>query len=282
MVFKNITLTLLTGYIHSNIIITEDQCTALIGAGRKTRVHQERGGSPLFLFLIKEAMPLRELSIFIDESGDFGEYDYHSPYYIISMVFHNQETDISEPLEKLNTNLRNIDYPNHCIHTGPIIRRENEYEYESIENRRRIFNFMVTFIKHIDIRYKCFFIEKKHFEDSVEAVGNLSKQISIFIRDHYSDFLAYNTIKVYYDNGQTEVSKLLSTVFNALLPSVQIKKVIPSDYRLFQTADLFCSMELVRLKVKNNIVSASEMEFFGNLRDLKKNYLKPLHKKEWI
>ena len=55
-----------------------------------------------------------------------------------------------------------------------------------------------------------------------------------------------------------------------------------SDYRLFQTADLFCSMELVRLKVKNNIVSASEMEFFGNLRDLKKNYLKPLHKKEWI
>ena len=226
-------------------------------------------------------MPLRELSIFIDESGDFGEYDYHSPYYIISMVFHNQETDISEPLEKLNTNLRNIDYPNHCIHTGPIIRRENEYEFESIENRRRIFNFMVTFIKHIDIRYKCFFIEKKHFEDSVEAVGNLSKQISIFIRDHYSDFLAYNTIKVYYDNGQTEVSKLLSTVFNALLPSVQIKKVIPSDYRLFQTADLFCSMELVRLKVKNNIVSASEMEFFGNLRDLKKNYLKPLHKKEW-
>ena len=259
MVFKNLTLTLLTGYIHSNIIITEDQCTALIGAGRKTRVHQERGGSPLFLFLIKKAMPLRELSIFIDESGDFGEYDYHSPYYIISMVFHNQETDISEPLEKLNTNLRNIDYPNHCIHTGPIIRRENEYEYESIENRRRIFNFMVTFIKHIDIRYKCFFIEKKHFEDSVEAVGNLSKQISIFIRDHYSDFLAYNTIKVYYDNGQTEVSKLLSTVFNALLPSVQIKKVIPSDYRLFQTADLFCSMELVRLKVKNNIVSASEM-----------------------
>ena len=25
----------------------------------------------------------RELSVFIDESGDFGEYDYHSPYYII-------------------------------------------------------------------------------------------------------------------------------------------------------------------------------------------------------
>ena len=225
---------------------------------------------------------MNELSIFIDESGDFGEYDSHSPYYIISMVFHNQASDISGPLEKLNTNLRNINYPDHCVHTGPIIRRENEYEFESIENRRRIFNFMITFIKHIDIRYKCFFIEKKHMEDSVEAVSNLSKQISVFIRGHYQEFLTFNEIKIYYDNGQVEVSKLLATVFNALLPGIQIKKVIPSDYRLFQAADLFCSMELVRLKIQTHTVSASEMEFFGNLRDLKKNYLKPLRKKEWV
>ena len=27
---------------------------------------------------------MKELSIFIDESGDFGQYDYHAPYYIIS------------------------------------------------------------------------------------------------------------------------------------------------------------------------------------------------------
>lgn len=27
---------------------------------------------------------MKELSIFIDESGDFGEYDYHSPWYIVS------------------------------------------------------------------------------------------------------------------------------------------------------------------------------------------------------
>ncbi len=25
---------------------------------------------------------MKELSIFIDESGDFGEYDYHSPWYM--------------------------------------------------------------------------------------------------------------------------------------------------------------------------------------------------------
>ena len=85
---------------------------------------------------------MSELSIFIDESGDFGPYDYRSPYYIITMVFHDQAIDISAPIAKLNTDLANRGFPNHCVHTGPIIRRENEYEFESIETRRRILNSM--------------------------------------------------------------------------------------------------------------------------------------------
>lgn len=227
---------------------------------------------------------MSELSIFIDESGDFGDYDYHSPYYIISMVYHDQSTDISKPLHSLANQLSSIGYePDHCIHTGPIIRRENEYEYETIDTRRKIFNYMVTFIKHIDVRFKCFYIEKKHIEDSVEVVGKLSKQIANFIREHYQEFLSYDTVKIYYDNGEAEVSKLLSTVFNALLPSVLIKRVIPSDYRLFQVADFICTMELVNLKLEAGALSHSELEFFGTVRDLKKNYLKVLKKKEgWV
>lgn len=31
----------------------------------------------------------KELSIFIDESGDFGKYDYQSPFYILTLVFHD-------------------------------------------------------------------------------------------------------------------------------------------------------------------------------------------------
>ena len=45
-----------------------------------------------------------ELSVFVDESGDFGEYDYHAPYYIISLVFHNQSHDIQFDLSHLMMN----------------------------------------------------------------------------------------------------------------------------------------------------------------------------------
>ena len=66
---------------------------------------------------------MKELSIFIDESGDFGEYDYHSPWYIVTMVFHEQEASIQEPMEYLNRELSLLGLENHCIHTGPIIRK---------------------------------------------------------------------------------------------------------------------------------------------------------------
>ena len=167
---------------------------------------------------------MKELGLFIDESGDFGEYSHHSPSYIITMVFHNQE---------------------------------------------------------VDIKYKCFHIEKKHIADSVEATGKLSKQISQFIRDHYEEFLANDAVKIYYDNGQVEISKLLASVFNALLSNPIFRKVMPSDYKLFQAADFICTMELIKLKLENNFFSNSERNFFGNQRDLKQNYLKALKRKEW-
>lgn len=225
---------------------------------------------------------MKELSIFIDESGDFGAYAFHSPYYIITMVFHDQDHDIQEAVNKLNQELSYLNLDNLCIHTGPIIRKEEIYINMDIRERRRIFNKMIAFIRQVDIQYKCFYIEKKHIKDVVEATGKLSKQISQFILAHYEKLMGIETVKIYYDNGQVEVSKILSSVFNALLNNVQFRKVMPENYKLFQVADLFCTMELVRLKIDNNMFSKSEEIFFGNKRDLKKNYLKPLKKKEWI
>lgn len=43
---------------------------------------------------------MKELSFYVDESGDFGEYDYNAPFYIISFILHNHEVDISEDVAK--------------------------------------------------------------------------------------------------------------------------------------------------------------------------------------
>lgn len=223
---------------------------------------------------------MRELSIFIDESGDFGEYSYHSPWYIVSMVFHDQENSIEEPMVYLERELARLGLQNHCIHTGPIIRKEEEYLNMDYFERRKIFNKMVTFVRQSKIKFKSFYIEKKHIEDMVDASGKLSKQIANFIREHYDYFLSYDLIKVYYDNGQVELSKILSTLFNAFLPRVEFRKVTPSDYRLFQVADMICTFQLIKLKIEEHKFSKSEQKFFGNINDLKRNYIKIINRQD--
>ena len=223
---------------------------------------------------------MKELSIFIDESGDFGEYAYHSPWYIVTMVFHEQEKSIQEPMEYLNRELFLLGLENHCIHTGPIIRKEDEYSEMNYLERRKIFNKMVTFMRQSGVEYKSFHIEKKHIGDIVEATGKLSKQISVFIKGHYDFLLSFDLVKVYYDNGQVELNKILSTLFNAFLPRVEFRKVKPSDYRLFQVADMICTFELLKLKIQNHSLSKSEKIFFGSVNDLKRNYLKIVNRQD--
>ena len=225
---------------------------------------------------------MNELSIFVDESGDFGEYNHHSPYYIITMVFHNQDNDITDDIIKFNNELSLLGFEkNHCVHNGPIIRREAPYEHMSIKERRHIFNKMVAFTRQLHITFKCIHIEKKHISDTIEASGKLSKQLASFIRDNYNDLLSYDKIKVYYDNGQIELTRILSSVLNALLPEVEFRKVIPSEYKLFQVADLICTLELIRLKFDSNTISKHELTFWGKEGDFKKNYLKRVYQKEY-
>ena len=219
---------------------------------------------------------MKELSIFIDESGDFGEYDYHSPYYIIAMVMHDQMYNMTQELNKLETELQYIGYPNHCVHAGPIIRQEQEYRFEILEIRQKIMKKMMSFLRNVNVKYKTIYIEKKHIADEVEAAGNLAKQLSRFLRNNMSFFSSYDVVKIYYDNGQIELNKILSSVFNVLFDHVEFRKVIPSEYRLFQVADLVCTLQLLELKCDNHSLSNSEKRFFESDRVLKKNYLKPL------
>jgi len=220
------------------------------------------------------------LSIFIDESGDFGEYAPHSPYYIISLVLHNQDDNIAYDLHIIEQNLINAGYPHHCVHVGPLIRGEEEYRSMNINERKVILRHMMAFFRHIDISFKSFYIEKKHADNALSSVLKLSKQISLFVKDNLGFFLGFDKVIIYYDNGQHQINMALASIFGSLLDNVEFRKVIPSDYRLFQLADLMCTLTLTRLKAENNNLSRSEMYFFEDERTLTKQYFKLMDEKE--
>ncbi len=201
-------------------------------------------------------------------------------HHIISMVFHNQRVNIQPELQKLESFFSQINLHHHCIHAGPIIRQEAEYRYMEPAIRTKILKRLMAFVRNVDLNCECFYVEKKHLQDEVELAGKLSKSISCFIRQHYEFFVGFDIVKIYYDNGQVEVTKILSAVFNTMLENVEFRKVMPSDYRLFQVADLVCTLKLTELKMQQHSLSKSELLFFGDERTLKKNYLKPISSKK--
>ena len=91
-------------------------------------------------------------------------------------------------------------------------------------------------------------------------------------------FARAKKIKLYYGNGQDQVKNVLRTTLRAF--QVEFKtSVLPARYRLFQAADLICTIELLAVKhLKGIPLNKGEEFFFGKWRDLKKKYLAPLRR----
>lgn len=223
-----------------------------------------------------------QLSIFVDESGDFGEYSAHSPYYIIAMIFHDQSKDIFRNINHLNESLENMGLgKDFAIHTEPIIRREEIYEKMTPNERRAILSKLFYFVMKSDISYKTFVFEKRQFEDLLKLEGRMAKEMSFFIRDNIKYFQAFDEVILYYDNGQRNLNRILNSVLFTELSKYDVRKVSPKDYKLFQVADLICTLQLLDIKHKKNELTNSELLIFHNPKDLKKQFLKPIKKKEF-
>lgn len=220
------------------------------------------------------------LSIFIDESGDFGAYESHCPYYLVSMVMHDQRIEIKDNLICLDEHLQRLGYPNHAIHTGPLIRREAVYANDTVESRKKLFNSLFHFTRQLNFRYICVSIRKSECRDEIDMASHLSRAISEELRWNKEYLESFEKVIIYYDNGQIELTKILTSIFNSLFFNVEFRKVQPVNYRLFQVADLICTLELLSIKERNHLLTKSEEMFFGSVKELKKSYLKPLQKKK--
>lgn len=222
------------------------------------------------------------LSIFVDESGDFGKVENNSPYYLVSLIFHNQSDDISKPIAELENALSYIETEQKYIHTGPLIRREPPYHNMTIDERRRLIYKMRTFFLHAPILHTTIKINRKDARDKFALASQISKLLKAYINKHFEFFSAFDKIIVYYDNGQQELNLVLNTIFSLLLSSVEFRKASPLEYRLLQLADYICTIELLSIKFSEKRLSKSETSFFYKPQELKKSFVKSIKTKELL
>ena len=225
---------------------------------------------------------MNAIEVFIDESGDFGQYSEHSPYYFVTMVFHEAAEELYSKICDLEYRLSVLGLENHCIHSSPAIRGEDEYYGIDLAVRRKIVSSLMAFMHKASFRYKCFFVKKIQNCDASMVLDGLRSQIDSFVTVNYNVLSAYSCLTVAYDKGQKQISQLICDTLEKRFCNVRVTKTLPIHSRLSQVADLVCTMNRIarRLNAVGRLTK-SESYFFGGEKNFKRNWYKSICKNEW-
>ena len=224
------------------------------------------------------------LSIFVDESGDSGDYNknknvFSDKFYIITFVFHEQKNDISPNIKYFENKLAQYDYYYQSVHCGPLIRREYPFEGFKAEDIRHILNALNNFSRKLPINCYSVIVDKSINDDLQKLNKAIHNEVQQMINDNYNYFHSFNKIIIYYDNGQEIVSRALKNTFETEFDNIDRRKVKPKEYRLLQVADLFCTITLMELKRQKYHFSSSEKAVFS-ANVFKKQFLNTIRSKK--
>ena len=225
------------------------------------------------------------LSVFVDESGNFGDPDDPARYCIVTLVFHDQSSDISQYVKELDRSNYDLglDPESFRFHMGPLIRQEDEYAAMSRPMRGKILDRIMTFVRKVDFKYHCIGVDTKFINSAQQIYDRLKAQLMDFIEEQRQLFDSIDKVKVYYDAGQKPVGKLLEETFTENVShQLEFAQGVRQDlYKLLQVADLICTARLIEVRLLDGgALTKSENRFFGGQRDFQRNILKRVKRKE--
>ena len=170
-----------------------------------------------------------------------------------------------------------------CFHAGPLLRKEKGYMYMPRKERKAIFSRMLLFSRQMPFTWHCLVVDKEFVTSSRQIVERLQRQLAEFLDANRGVFNSADCVKLYYDCGQTPVTELLHDTFSAHIGArLEFAQAVrPRNYKLFQLADLICTVKLIETKLAQKIPFKDyESKFFGNKRLFIRNILKQVKAKE--
>ena len=221
---------------------------------------------------------MRELSVFIDESGSYGLQD---KYYLLTLFLHEQDDDISEGIKLYEQSLAEKGLPDVPFHTSPLLNGHDDYEGMELADRKRLLSAFRVFFRHMPVRYTCVALKTKEYPATDEVSNTMRRRLVEFLFDELPYFQGFDAVKIYYDNGQQSIAEAVHKAMDYALAkdAVIYRSASPADYRLSQVADYICTMELTALKYADKAATATDGKFFGSWSQFKKGILKEVRSK---
>jgi len=214
----------------------------------------------------------------VDESG---EQEGPSRYYLLTIVFHEQDADLSTAVAHYEQSLRTKNLPDIPFHASPLMNGHGEYTGLDLETRKRLLNTFNVFAQNLPVSYVTFQYRKSEVDTPEKLSSRMRRDLAEFIFDRLHRFQQFDKIKIYYDGGQKVVSEALHAAIDYTLSkrATIYRKTQFRDYRLSQVADYFCAIELARIKYEQGEETSTDVKVFGYVGTFKKNYLKQIKRK---
>ena len=222
---------------------------------------------------------MKRLNIFVDETGEFGFGKGSSELYGVSFTFHEQNNNITTELNKLNNILEKIGYTN-MIHMADLIMKRGDYSKFSIKKRKTISNSIYQLSRKIQVKYKTIIINKKYTDNGRILKQKLSLEINRLVKEHEKYFNKFDSIILYYDNGQEALGTILDAIFSRYEGFVHKSEFNHKEKRLFQVSDMLTYIDKYDYKYKNKMSIANGEKYFFSTNEIRK-ILKELNKKRF-
>ena len=146
------------------------------------------------------------MSVFADESGELGT---ESKYYLLTFVFHDQSQDISIPVGLYEQALAAKGLPNIPMHASPLMNGHDDYEMLDLQIRKQLFAAFFAMLQHLPVAYKTFSYRKSQFATSEALMARMKRDIVNFMFEHLEWLQKFDEVKIYYDDGQQNVTRVL-------------------------------------------------------------------------
>ena len=93
---------------------------------------------------------MKELSVFVDESGDKSM---HARYFLVSVVIHDQANKIAEKINAYEQSLAMADLPNIPFHSEPLLNGHEGYAALSLSQRKKLLYSFNVLVQRLPIQY---------------------------------------------------------------------------------------------------------------------------------
>ncbi len=221
--------------------------------------------------------PIKQLDIYIDESGNFDNYNKRNLIYSVAFVMVDSNDNNDKPISIFESKLANIVGGDHFVHTGNLVRGEKPYEEMKLRERQDLFYILFLLSKHSKYKVVCSIAEKKNFND--EIYEGITDSVIETVKGMEDFLTGFDKVVVHYDNGQSFLKGVLLSSFRMLSKNITIVKTSQQGNPFMQVADLFSYFELIKYKIQKACLGKYEISFFGTSRKIKKDYVKQLEGK---